>query len=215
MRLRVLNVRFEFPMRGQHTVQTSTLEAVPPSPISTLKTRWGADVSDALEDLCGRRGRAALSCLTLGALAAPLLSRRTGFLAFLEGSVGLVKLLPSASLPYPWHSCLFCLQVPQTGRSPAHISNCTGRFLQSDSPEQRVFLRRHVRQAELILRRFAYGPSWLVTKRMGFAMGATGFAGALEAALLFMKRAWMSTEVGRPRSAASLGPSGPEAVGAP
>jgi hypothetical protein len=39
------------------------------------------------------------------------------------------------------------------------------------SPEHRVFLRRQVKQAELIRRRFAYGPSWLVTKRMGLAWG--------------------------------------------
>lgn len=50
-------------------------------------------------------------------------------------------------------------------------------------PEQRVFLRRHVRQAELILRRFAYGPSWLVTKRMGFGGGAAAGAGPFAAAV--------------------------------
>ena len=83
------------------------------------------------------------------------------FLPSLVTSVGLV------SSPYPAQSCLFWVQVPQTGRSP----------------EQRVFLRRQVRQAELMRRRFAYGPSWLVTKRMGLCWTGAAFADAVDGAL--------------------------------
>lgn len=49
-------------------------------------------------------------------------------------------------------------------------------------PEQRVFLRLQVKHAELMRRLFAYGPSWFVTKRMGFGWGADGGAAAVEGA---------------------------------
>jgi hypothetical protein len=79
-----------------------------------------------------------------------------------------------ANWTFAYSVSLPSVHIP-SGKSPAYET--------PGSPEHRVFLRRHVKQAEFILLLFAYGPSWFVTKRIGFGCEGVALVAAVDAVL--------------------------------